>query len=215
MKMRALKSVDTAAPATELSTLERIAAEIAKLNEAVGKLRADDRELLNEDIALQKTIAPSRDDKLHQAALALLDGPGAAGSASTSGGARLQEIKVQRAEIAKALEIANGRMMRLLFDRAIEKRKLIADDWAELQRERCLAVAHLQRLNRQAQQMLSTVIDPYGRAEMPAAFAGLSPAKFLLGNGSLRAGEAHDFVELCIANGTVTRGEIDRIKEGS
>jgi hypothetical protein len=195
----------------EPSKLAAITANIETLNLAVAKLRAADAEFLKEEVALQQTASPALHDDLTHAALQLLDGPAA--PAPKSNASRISEITTERAKIARAMEIANNRMTQLLFDQALEKRKLIADDWTALQRERVRAVVRLQALNRRAQAMLGSVADPHGRSEMPASFPGLSPAKFLLGNGSLSAGEAHDFVELNVRNGTITRAEIEKSKE--
>ena len=209
MKIQALKSVATSA-AVELSVLEHLNAQIDNLNAKVRDLRTDDAALMKEHIALQGTKSPPADPAT-QAALELLDGSRREITKSKS--ERIREINEKRAAIAKAMEIANGRMTRLLLDRAIEKRRLMADDWAELQRERVLAIVYLQSLNRRAQALLGTVVDPYGHADMPASFPGNSVATFLLGNGSHRAGEAYEFIELNIKNGTVTRGEVDKAKE--
>jgi hypothetical protein len=197
----------------EPSPLAAINASIETLNFAVGKLRAADAELLKEEIALQqqRSRAPTGDNPLRQAALELLDGPSATEAKPKA--SRIQEITAERAKIAAALEIAEGRMVRLMFDRANEQRKLLAPEWAEIQRERVMAVLHLQKLNRRAQQMLAGVVDPHGRAEMAGSFPNSSAATFLLGNGSLNAGEAHDFCELNVRNGTVTRAEIEKAKE--
>jgi hypothetical protein len=88
-----------------------------------------------------------------------------------------------------------------------------ATAWAELARERVVAVLRLQRLNRQAQQMLAGLIDPRGHIAMPVAFSHRPAGVFLLGTGIARSGDACEFIEAVIAAGIMTAGEVAKISE--
>jgi hypothetical protein len=192
----------------EPSKLATINADIDTLNTAVSKLREADKELAKEDIALRQMQGLSRDAELRQVAAALLDGPNAAPVQTNA--KRLTEITEKRRAIAKALEIADERMLRLLFNQVIERRKDAAEPWAELQRQRALAVARLVSLNRRAQAMLAPLIDPRGHVDMPAVFAAKPAGAFLLGNGSVRGGDADVFLTTCITAGIITQDELDK-----
>jgi len=104
--------------------------------------------------------------------------------------------------------------VRLTLERVIERRRAAADAWAELCRERALTVAKLQRLNREAQAMLAPLRDSTGGIDMIAAFSGRPAGLFLLGTGNMNAGDAHDFLKAVIDQGIVTRGEIEKEREG-
>jgi hypothetical protein len=209
MKIAPIKT-PPAATASETTMLAAITAQIEDLGATTAKLRLADKALVAEDIAIHGAGAPAGDDIVRRGALELLDGKADGAPQPKSKSERLAEITAERQKIAMALEIADGRITRLFFDRAIEMRKLIADDWAEVQRERALAVARLQGLNRRAQRLLAKVIDPYGRAEMPASFSARPAALFLLGNGQHTGGDGYDFLRVCVEAGILTKGEIER-----
>jgi hypothetical protein len=190
------------------STLAKINADIEALNVATSKLREADRELAKEAGALRDASSPIRDADLHQAAVALLDGQPAAPAQTTA--QRIREVAGKRQAIAKALEIADERMTRLLYERAVERRKEAAEPWVELQRERALAVARLRELNRRAYAMLAPLLDPRGLVDMPAAFAGKPAGTFLIGSGSVAGTDADMFLKACISVGIITQEEIEK-----
>ena len=200
-------------PAFELvppSALATIEADIASLKQVDSKLHVADGELRREDIALRQSLAPASNDVLHHEALKLLDGDNAEKPAK-SASVRLQEIATERARIAKAREIAEHRLKRLMFDRVLERKKLVADEWKEKTRELALTAAKLQRLNRERRQILSTLIDPNGHIiDMPAGFAERSAGLFLGGTGATNGGDFYEFLTLVVRLGIVTKGELEK-----
>jgi hypothetical protein len=210
--LRAIPAPSSApAPVSQLGEVEQI-------NARLVELRTRDKALLAEQIELERTSRISGGLNANgadaaaatrQAAMRMLVGDENL-PLPTPKRDRLREVIEEREVIAAAIELGDSKVTQLFFDRAIARRIAMHDLWCELQRDRALCIARLQRLNRESDKMLSTTRDPNGHTEMPAAFADRSPAQFLGGNGSVVGTDFHEFLALVVKLGIVTRGELEK-----
>src|SRR5690242_573121 len=112
---------------------------IAALDRRINDLNARDRDLLAEQLVLEKAetvpIAPSTLVSPRQRALTLLNGSAPQMDAGRQGGERLYEILFERRAIAEAVEIGGREALRARLGRVAEILEKHRAAWRELVRQ--------------------------------------------------------------------------------
>jgi hypothetical protein len=180
------------------------------LKARTAELRKLDKQLNAEQIALENSGAKSHSDgrsiALDQRALALLRGEGIEGIPLEPAGSRLTKIIEEREVIRRALELADSQAMQAGITRAVERSKARFADAVEIQRQRALAVARLDRLARQWQALEADVRGPHGAGTNGLPLLGFAGTTF----GMVQTGSAlRTFLEQALRAGIVTQKELD------
>src|SRR4051794_35994250 len=179
----------------------------AALHHRLNELRVLERELTEEIIAIEARgacvgVSPSAPD-LDAAAYMLLTGVSLQPVPTAARG--VDAVYHEREVARRAYALGAALYEKERSDRQFAAMVARMDEWRKLIRQTAVATLELQRLNRARQQFKKEI---GGQPSLPCDVA----PRALLGSGDLVGDEAYRFLESVLAQGIMTRSEVEKSK---